>query len=455
MVSKQIEGILGSKDPLNRLWICDRIGLKIVMDTRVSDQLESQDLEKTNGDVLIRAEGVSKKFCRSFKRSLWYGVQDVVSELNPFSRSSAGGSSEELRQEEFWAVSDVTFELRRGECLGLIGHNGAGKTTLLRMLNGLIKPDRGRIEIRGRVGAIIALGAGFNPLLSGRENVYVYGSVLGLTKHDIDRQIDDIIDFAELEDFIDAPVQSYSSGMQVRLGFAVATAMRPDVLLLDEVLAVGDMSFRHKCFNRINKIIKQCAVIFVSHSVTSVSTVSSSVGFMDHGVFRLFPEVVEGIGAYNNAMNQRVLASGISGDSVFATYPPIESAKVDIVTPQVEYGESLVVRIDLCLTGSIDDIELSFNAVDTNEITVLNWTLSRQSKVVNLEAGRSVFQFTIPELHLHAGVYRWGLRLGKKGSIEANLFASKAGAFTVTSKFKPCFGIPYVVPPIQFKIERF
>lgn len=235
------------------------------MNTRVSEQLNSQDLKKTDGDVLIRAEGVSKKFCRSFKRSLWYGVQDVVSELNPFSPSSAGGSSEELRQEEFWAVSDVTFELRRGECLGLIGHNGAGKTTLLRMLNGLIKPDRGRIEIKGRVGAIIALGAGFNPLLSGRENVYVYGSVLGLTKHDIDRQIDDIIDFAELEDFIDAPVQSYSSGMQVRLGFAVATAMQPDVLLLDEVLAVGDMSFRHKCFNRINKIIKQCAVIFVSH----------------------------------------------------------------------------------------------------------------------------------------------------------------------------------------------
>jgi len=407
-----------------------------------------------DGEVLIRVNGASKKFCRSLTRSLWFGVQDVASEFNPWSNSGVGSASEALREGEFWAVNDVSFELRRGECLGLIGHNGAGKTTLLKMLNGLIKPDRGRIEMRGRVGAIIALGAGFNPVLSGRENVYVYGSVLGLSKHEIDRQMDDIIDFSEIEDFIDAPVQSYSSGMQVRLGFAVATAMRPDVLLLDEVLAVGDMSFRHKCFHRINKIIENCAVIFVSHSVTSVSTVSSSVGFMDHGVFRLFPEVIEGIGAYNNAMNQRKNASGLSGNSVFATYPPIESATVDIATPQVQYGESLAVSINLCLSDPIDDIELSFNAIDANDITVLNWSLSRQSQVVNLEAGCSVFQFTIPELHLHDGVYHWSLRLGRKGSIEANLFASKAGVFSVVSKFKPCFGIPYVVPPVQFKIER-
>jgi lipopolysaccharide transport system ATP-binding protein len=119
-------------------------------------------------DVLIRAEGVSKKFCRSLKRSLWYGIQDVVGELNPFSNSCGGSVEQELRTGEFWAVNDVSFELKRGECLGLIGHNGAGKTTLLRLLNGLIKPDRGHIQMRGRVGALIALGAGFNPILSMR-----------------------------------------------------------------------------------------------------------------------------------------------------------------------------------------------------------------------------------------------------------------------------------------------
>ena len=122
-------------------------------------------------------------------------------------------------------MNDVSFELKRGECLGLIGRNGAGKTTLLKMLNGLIKPDHGRIEMRGRVGALIALGAGFNPILTGRENIYVNGAVLGLTKREIDEKIEDIIDFAEIREFIDSPVQSYSSGMQVRLGFAVATAL--------------------------------------------------------------------------------------------------------------------------------------------------------------------------------------------------------------------------------------
>jgi len=166
------------------------------------------------GDVLVQAAGVRKKFCRSFKRSLWYGLQDMASEV-----LGRQAGHECLRPDEFWAVDDVSFELRRGECLGLIGHNGAGKTTLLKMLNGLIRPDQGRISMRGRVGALIALGAGFNPILTGRENIYVNGSVLGLTKAEIDAQIDEIIDVAEMRDFIDAPVQSYSSGMAVRLGF--------------------------------------------------------------------------------------------------------------------------------------------------------------------------------------------------------------------------------------------
>jgi lipopolysaccharide transport system ATP-binding protein len=204
-------------------------------------------------EVLVRVEGVSKKFCRSLKKSLWYGVCDIGAELNPFRRRVAevagsgllvaGNSSNPesselatsysppvtgeagLRPGEFWAVNDVSFELRRGECLGLIGHNGAGKTTLLKMLNGLIKPDSGKITMRGRVGALIALGAGFNPILTGRENIYINGSVLGLSKKEIDEKIDEIIDFAEIGEFIDSPVQNYSSGMSVRLGFSIASQL--------------------------------------------------------------------------------------------------------------------------------------------------------------------------------------------------------------------------------------
>ena len=180
-------------------------------------------------------------------------------ELTGRRRGEHGG----LRTKEFWAVNNVSFELKRGECLGLIGRNGAGKTTLLKMLNGLIKPDAGRIEMRGRVGALIALGAGFNPILTGRENIYVNGSVLGLTKKEIGAKLDEIVDFAEIGDFIDTPVQNYSSGMAVRLGFAVASSIRPDVLLIDEVLAVGDISFVLRCLNRVSELLPTTAVVFV------------------------------------------------------------------------------------------------------------------------------------------------------------------------------------------------
>lgn len=225
-------------------------------------------------ETLVKVENVSKKFCRSLKLSLWYGMQDLGNEL----RGRAHGGNGHLRKDEFWAVDDVSFELKRGECLGLIGRNGAGKTTLLRMLNGLIKPDRGRIEIRGQVGALIALGAGFNPILTGRENIYVNGSILGLSKKAIDRKLEEIVDFADIREFIDSPVQSYSSGMAVRLGFSVAVKLiRPDVLILDEVLAVGDQGFRAKCFEAVARLLEDSAVIFVSHQMPAVHRISGRV----------------------------------------------------------------------------------------------------------------------------------------------------------------------------------
>ncbi len=223
-------------------------------------------------EVLVKVDGVSKKFCRSLKRSLWYGVQDVSAEM--FGRN---GSHEELRKNEFWAVNDVSFELKRGECLGLIGPNGAGKSTLLKMLNGLVKPDQGRITMRGRVGALIELGAGFNPILTARENIYINGSVLGFSKREIDEKFDAIVDFAEIEEFIDTPVQNYSSGMKVRLGFAVAAQMEPDVLLIDEVLAVGDAGFVTKCMNKISILAESSTIILVSHSMPMVSRMASHV----------------------------------------------------------------------------------------------------------------------------------------------------------------------------------
>ena len=263
-----------------------------------------------SSDVLVRVERVSKKFCRDLRRSLWYGLKDTASDL------LARRPSHQLRTDEFWAVRNVSLELARGECLGLIGRNGAGKTTLLKMLNGLIKPDTGRIELAGRVGALIALGAGFNPLLTGRENIYVNGSVLGFTKSDVDRQFDDIVDFAELREFIDTPVQNYSSGMQVRLGFAVAVRLiRPDVLILDEVIAVGDESFRSKCYHVISEMLGRCAVIFVSHSMPMINRISTRVMVLSNGEAIFSGQPAAGIETYiridaRDAVVHRSLGTG-------------------------------------------------------------------------------------------------------------------------------------------------
>lgn len=264
--------------------------------------MNSEQNCSANDEVLVRVEGASKKFCRSLKQSLLYGLCDIVGELSPFGRpdivrhkgykiqdkdldslSQRPFSSPLLRDGEFWAVNDISFELRRGECLGLIGHNGAGKTTLLKMLNGLIKPDRGRIEMNGRVGALISLGAGFNPILTGRENIYINGAVLGLSRKEIEHKIDEIINFSELREFIEMPVQNYSSGMQVRLGFSIASSLCPDVLILDEVLAVGDIGFVIKCLNRIRAIAANAAVILVTHQMQFVSAFCTRVILMQKG----------------------------------------------------------------------------------------------------------------------------------------------------------------------------
>lgn len=261
-----------------------------------------------NSEVLIRVESVSKKFCRDLKKSLWYGVRDIGREIT--GREKKPG----LRPSEFWALEDISFELGRGEVLGLIGRNGAGKTTLLKILNNLIKPDSGKVTILGRVGALISLGAGFNPVLTGRENVYINGAVLGLKKKEITAKFDEIVDFAELEDFIDTPVQSYSSGMKVRLGFAVAATLNPDVLLLDEVLAVGDMGFRIKCLNAVRRIMNETAVVFVSHSMQFVSQFCTRIAVMERGAFICDTlSIGEGIGRYLLQFPTETAVAGTGG----------------------------------------------------------------------------------------------------------------------------------------------
>ena len=244
-------------------------------------------------EPLVQVNNISKRFCRNFRLSLWYAVKDMVGEIIGRQKRST------LRSSEFFALDDISFELHRGSCLGIIGPNGAGKSTLLKIITGILKPEQGSVLIRGRVCALIQLMAGFNNLLTGRENVYVKAAILGMNKKEADLKMDEIVAFAELEEFIDSPVQTYSSGMMARLGFSIAIHTDPDVLIVDEVLAVGDAGFRNKCFKKILEVGKNSAIIFISHNIHAVNRVCDAVLIMDHGkVVNRFDKVGEGIECY-------------------------------------------------------------------------------------------------------------------------------------------------------------
>ncbi len=376
-------------------------------------------------EVLVRVNGVSKKFCRDLKKSLWYGVKDVAAELFPFGkqkseirdrRSDSSSLSSDLgpptsdpglRPGEFWAVKDVSFELRRGECLGLIGRNGAGKTTLLKMLNGLIKPDEGTIEMRGRVGALIALGAGFNPILSGRENVYVNGSILGLSKEEIDSKIEDIIDFAEIRDFIDSPVQSYSSGMQVRLGFAVATALDPDILILDEVLAVGDAAFRAKCYNRVVALRKKAAVIFVTHSMEQVARICDSTLLLSKGQIAFLGDVGEGVQRYD-----KINELGAEQDPYFISlHPPISAFKLKELLTVVQSGNPLKFGVEIETTAPLINFKIRISFYSSSGAIVAEVNQSSNDYNLSLHTGLNRMNIELPVAPLRHGTYRLGCNI--------------------------------------------
>ena len=263
-----------------------------------------------DNDVVIKVENVSKKYCKSLKHSMLYGMSDI-------GRNVLGlkSRSERLRDNEFWALDDISFEVKRGETLGLIGPNGSGKTTLLKMLNGIFWPDKGKITIKGKVGALIAVGAGFHPLLTGRENIYINAAILGMSKREIDKKFDAIVDFADIGDFLDSPVKHYSSGMYVRLGFAVAVHCDPDILLVDEVLAVGDMNFQRKCVDKIKELQKNgVTIIFVSHNLIQMEYVCDRCAFLYHGEVVNAGPTKEVIAGYVDFVNEKQGLDKVSKD---------------------------------------------------------------------------------------------------------------------------------------------
>jgi lipopolysaccharide transport system ATP-binding protein len=224
-------------------------------------------------EVLVDVESLTKKFSKNFKRGAKTGIKKAVSSILGISFKDTSQSPE-----DFHALENVSFKLKRGQTLGLLGRNGAGKSTLLKHISGIYLPDLGSVTVIGHVEGLIELGAGFHPFLSGRDNVKQRCAMLGFDKGQIEKTLNEIIDFSELEEFIDMPVQNYSSGMKARLGFASAVLVKPDVLLIDEALSVGDFEFQQKCLAKVNEIKKDAAIIFVSHSIQTMKM------FCDRGI---------------------------------------------------------------------------------------------------------------------------------------------------------------------------
>ncbi|QOR73382.1 ATP-binding cassette domain-containing protein [Cruoricaptor ignavus] len=373
-------------------------------------------------EILIKAEHVSKKFCKDLNLGLWYGLQDLG--------ASVFGSDQprELRKKEFWAVDDISFEVKRGECLGLLGHNGAGKSTLLKVLTGLIAPDRGRVELHGRVNALIELTAGFNPILTGRENIFNNGAVLGLTEKEIRAKFDEIVAFSELEEFIDTPVQYYSSGMKVRLGFSVAAHTEPDVLILDEVLAVGDAGFKTKSLNKMKEIMQNAAVIFVSHSMPQISRVCDSVLFMRHGKeYYIGNNVHKGIEMYfeefkgekgtvlnNGAELSNFLINGIN------TYNGKEKVSVS-------YGDDIILEFDVKITDpKIKDYSINIDFIDKDLKLVNTYIGDIVHHYINTDQGEKV-KIVFPKVNLVNGEYTISYMIYEKQELGGkNLCAYKS-----------------------------
>jgi lipopolysaccharide transport system ATP-binding protein len=248
-------------------------------------------------DTIISVENLSKSYLvghQSQRPENYAVLRDVIAkEAHNFARKMRdfvrGRQILQADQvEEFWALRDVTFDVRRGEVLGVVGRNGAGKSTLLKILSRITEPTRGRVTIRGHVVSLLEVGTGFHPELTGRENIYLNGAILGMTRQEIRRKFDEIVAFAETEQFLDTPVKHYSSGMYVRLAFAVAAHLEPEVLIVDEVLAVGDAEFQRKCLGKMNHVAKQegRTVLFVSHNMPAVETLCDQAIYLDKGCIR-------------------------------------------------------------------------------------------------------------------------------------------------------------------------
>ena len=377
-------------------------------------------------DVVIKIDNVCKKYCKSLKRSMLYGIKDIA-------RNTIGLSShsDKLRKNEFWALDDVSFEVKKGETLGIIGPNGSGKTTLLKLLNGIFWPDKGKISIKGNVGALIAVGAGFHPLLTGRENIYINAAILGMTKEETDKKFDAIVEFADIGDFLDVPVKHYSSGMFVRLGFAVAVHCEPDILLVDEVLSVGDMEFRKKCAEKIQEIKRKTVTVFVSHNIRQVSRICDRAILLWNGVVEQIGPADKVVNTYTNKNIYRPTGQDdiliLEAIDAIKTVEAVMYDQDNKETRTVELGKTVVIRINIESEEIINDVLCSVSIIspEGSIVTFIN----TEDFPFSLQIGENLLECYIKELRLIPGIY--SLKIKSKSKYGPLLVEVDFGTFEV------------------------
>jgi ABC-type polysaccharide/polyol phosphate transport system ATPase subunit len=339
------------------------------------------------------------------------------------------------RMEQFWAVRDVSFDVSRGETLGIIGHNGAGKSTLLKLLSGVTAPTSGEITIVGRLSALIEVGSGFHPELTGLENIYLSGSILGMRRREISDKLERIVEFAGVREFIDMPVKHYSSGMYVRLGFSIAAHLEPDILLLDEVLAVGDAAFQVKCVDRINELHRQGrTIVFISHDLASVERLCSRVLLVHHGKIIASGPARDVITTY-----QQVGSRSLSGEDL-PNRALTREAEITSVSCSAEDGRPAAtlrtgsaarVRVEYIAHKPVPDAVIGVFCLAVNGEFYSPWceltTASTRADGVSLKTGPGAVEFDVDPVTLLPGTYYFSARIkNSRASSDAIDFQPRA-----------------------------
>ena len=385
----------------------------------------------------IIAENISKKFSNTLRTSMLYGVKDSVRRL-----CGRRVSSEELRTGEFWALNRVSFEIRRGEGFAIMGANGSGKTTLLRILAGIFRPDAGQVSLKGRIGALIALGAGFAPTLSGRENIYVNGALLGMRKAEINAKVDEILDFSGVGTFADLPVKHYSSGMVVRLGFAVAAMSKPDILLVDEIFAVGDLNFQKKCYEYLQHLKGQgTSIVLVTHAISTAWAICQRGIVLHQGSVQKAGSVDDILRVYQdlNAAHNRLDVSVPPGEAREAddegtampsTYGGPKGGTGEILvssvsvrgmwsatpTNQLHFNEPFAIAASIKVNVRMPDLifRFSIDAAHYKYITCLD-SIEQDCHFDEVQPGFYRIKVDVPAQELMPGAYRLNVAVCQKG----------------------------------------